>query len=129
MTTTGPTTATAGNTPPQAEVARVRPAEHVAAPSPIPMPKESIQEMAQKTGASLQVNQEDLKAAIEELKQLSDSAGRNLGFSVDEVMNRAVVVVSDKDSGKVVRQIPAEVVVKVAHSIEQMKGILFDETL
>jgi flagellar protein FlaG len=129
MATTGPITAAAGNTPPQAEAVRARPAEQAAASRSGLISKESIQEVARKTGASIEINQEELKAAIEELKQLSDAAGRNLGFSMDQVMNRPVVVVSDKDSGKVVRQIPAEVVIKVAHSIEQMKGILFDETL
>jgi len=109
---------------------RVRAAESSPKPPEVEAKSQRlIQEVADKTGASIRVNQEELKAAIEELKQLSNDAGRNLGFSVDQVMNRPVVVVSDKDSGKVVRQIPAEVVVKVAHSIEQMKGILFDETL
>lgn len=129
MTTTGPITAATHNTPPQAEAVRARPVEQAVASRSGQNLNESIQEVARKTGASIEINQEELKAAIEELKQLSDSAGRNLGFSMDQVMNRPVVVVSDKDSGKVVRQIPAEVVIRVAHSIEQMKGILFDETL
>lgn len=129
MTTIGPITAATHNTPPQAEAVRARPVEQAVASRSGQNLNESIQEVARKTGASIEINQEELKAAIEELKQLSDSAGRNLGFSMDQVMNRPVVVVSDKDSGKVVRQIPAEVVIRVAHSIEQMKGILFDETL
>jgi len=129
MTTTGPITAAAGNPPPQVEAVRVRPTQQTSVAAQDVMSKETIQAVAEKTGASIQVNQEELASAIEELKQLSDVSGRNLGFSVDQVMNRPVVVVSDKSSGKIVRQIPAEVVIKVAHSIEQMKGILFDETL
>jgi len=130
MATIGQTQAGSVISPAAAEgQGRVRAAESSLKPLEVESkPQRLIQEVADKTGASIRVNQEELQAAIEELKQLSDDAGRNLGFSVDQVMNRPVVVVSDKDSGNVVRQIPAEVVVKVAHSIEQMKGILFDET-
>jgi len=39
-----------------------------------------------------------------------------------------VITVTDSQTGKVVRQIPFEVVVHVAHSIEKMKGLLFDKT-
>jgi uncharacterized FlaG/YvyC family protein len=34
--------------------------------------------------------------------------------------------VTDKTSGELVRQIPAEEVLHVSHNIERMKGILFD---
>jgi flagellar protein FlaG len=40
-----------------------------------------------------------------------------------------VITVTDKDTGEVIRQIPTEVVVRVAHSIEKMKGLLFDQSL
>jgi len=30
------------------------------------------------------------------------------------------------NSGEVIRQIPTEVVVRVAHNIEKLKGLLFD---
>jgi len=36
-----------------------------------------------------------------------------------------VVTVRSAETGEVVRQIPNETVVKVAHNIEKMKGLLF----
>jgi len=39
------------------------------------------------------------------------------------------VTVSNLETGQVIRQIPDEVVVRVAHSIEKMKGLLFDGKL
>ena len=54
---------------------------------------------------------------------------RSLGFAQDTAVSGPVITVTDKESGKVVRQIPVEAVVRVAHSIEKMKGLLFDKVL
>ena len=67
--------------------------------------------------------------ALAELKRLADNSGRSLGFTKDPAVNGPVITVTDLDTGKVVRQIPMEVVVRVAHSIEKMKGLLFDKSL
>ena len=53
----------------------------------------------------------------------------SLKFRVDEVVEKPIVTVVDQDSGKVVRQLPSEELVRIAHSIESMKGVLFDATI
>jgi flagellar protein FlaG len=71
---------------------------------------------------------ENLKHAIDELnKQLADS-GRSLGIRMDDVLNTPVVTVKSTRTGEVIRQIPSEAVLKVAHTFEQLKGLLVDET-
>jgi flagellar protein FlaG len=45
---------------------------------------------------------------------------------MDEAVGGPVVTVRSADTGEVVRQIPNEVVVRVAHSIEKMKGLMFN---
>ena len=57
-------------------------------------------------------------------KQMS-STKRGLGFQVDEAVGGPVVTVRSAESGEVVRQIPNEVVVRIAHNIEKYKGLLF----
>lgn len=74
-------------------------------------------------------NRKELDHALDELKRLADNSGRSLGFSKDQAVSGPVITVTDKDTGEVVRQIPTEVVVRVAHSIEKMKGLLFDKSL
>jgi flagellar protein FlaG len=49
-----------------------------------------------------------------------------LSFSVDDVANKVVLTVKNRE-GEVVRQIPNEVVLRVAHNIEEMKGLMQDE--
>jgi uncharacterized FlaG/YvyC family protein len=45
---------------------------------------------------------------------------------MDEILNSPVVTVVSESTGEVVRQIPNEVVVRVAHNIERMKGLFFN---
>ena len=54
------------------------------------------------------------------------STNRGLGFHMDEAVGGPVVTVRSSETGEVVRQIPNEVVVRVAHSIEKMKGLMFN---
>jgi flagellar protein FlaG len=83
----------------------------------------------QRSGEAIANNRIEIEQAMAELKRLADNSGRSLGFSHDKAVGGPVVTVTDKDTGKVVRQIPTEVVVRVAHSIEHMKGLLFDQSL
>jgi flagellar protein FlaG len=69
-----------------------------------------------------------LEEAVQQLNEQSRRNGRDLNFRVDEVVDRTVITVRSKHSGEVVRQIPSETVLKVAHSIEDMKGLLLNET-
>ena len=78
---------------------------------------------------TLMNNRREIDSALAELKRLADNSGRTLGFSRDPAVSGPVITVTDSDTGKVVRQIPVEVVVRVAHSIEKMKGLLFDKAL
>jgi flagellar protein FlaG len=70
----------------------------------------------------------NLHAAIEKLNEQVERNGRGLDFSVDERLNRPVITVRSTSTGEVVRTIPTEVVIKVAHSIEDIKGLLLDQT-
>jgi len=76
---------------------------------------------------------EDLRKNIQEaVGRLNDqmaSRGRHLRFSVDEEINRTVITIKNRQTGEVVRQIPSEEVVKLAHSIEDLKGLLFNEEM
>lgn len=65
---------------------------------------------------------------IRELEsKLPTTASKGLQFTMDEVLHRPIVSVVDKESGKVLRQLPAEEVVRAARNIEYMRGILFDD--
>ncbi len=71
---------------------------------------------------------QDLKEAIDLLNNQVSKHNLGLGFVMDEALGRPVVTVRNTESGEVVRQIPNEVVVKVAHNIEAFKGLLHNGT-
>lgn len=72
---------------------------------------------------------ENLHEAIEKLNDQVERNGRGLNFSVDDRLNRPIITVRSTATGEVVRTIPNEVVIKVAHNIEDIKGLLMDQRL
>ena len=68
-----------------------------------------------------------LEEATEHLNKQMKRNNRDLSFSVDDVSNKVVVTVKNRESGEVVRQIPSEVALRVAHNLDNMKGLMQDE--
>ena len=91
-------------------------------PVVMPPPKAEIQFDAEKMRANLQ-------EAINRINEMMRDGGRGLNFSMDNKLGRPIVLVRNLESGEVIRQIPNEVVVKVAHSIEDLKGMLHNESV
>lgn len=77
-------------------------------------------------GADLQNLHKSIEASVERLNVMMKDSGRNLNIGMDKALGGPVVTVRNAESGEVVRQIPNEVVVKMAHSIEAFKGWLHD---
>jgi flagellar protein FlaG len=71
--------------------------------------------------------QKQLEEAVERINEQVKDYGRDLGFSVDRKINAFIITVRNTNTGEVIRQIPNEVVVKFAHSMENLKGLLFNE--
>lgn len=69
-----------------------------------------------------------IQDSVAKLNQMLKDTGRNLSIGVDSAlgMGSSVITVKSTESGEVVRMIPNEVVVKLAHSIEAFKGWLKD---
>jgi flagellar protein FlaG len=70
-----------------------------------------------------------LQDAIATLNERMKSSQKDLSFSVDQISKRFVVTVMDQNTGEVIRSIPGESVLRVAHNIEALKGVLFEESL
>lgn len=89
--------------------------------------------VAPKPAAELITNSErmrqNLDAALEHINSVMRDGGRNLSFSIDPALGRPIVVVRKEDTGEVIRQFPNEVVIKVAHSIEALKGVLLNKEI
>ena len=71
-------------------------------------------------------SRQNLQEAVKALNEQMAASKTGLGFSVDKSLNTPVVTVRNTATGEVVRQIPTETVVRLAHSIDDMKGILLN---
>ncbi|MFG3453413.1 flagellar protein FlaG [Stutzerimonas stutzeri] len=70
----------------------------------------------------------DVGEAVERIRTQMHTLQRNLNFSVDDSTGEVVVQVLDGDSGKVVRQIPSEDILRLAERLDEMRSLLFEAT-
>ncbi len=74
--------------------------------------------------APAKVDAEDVKQAALEINQALKSLNDHLQFSVDDTTKNMVVKLIDGDTGKVLRQIPPEEILKLRAYYRQHEGLL-----
>jgi len=72
---------------------------------------------------------ESIEEAVEVLNEALNRKHTSAQIRRDDELNRFLVTIKDKESGEVVREVPPEALLKFARNLEELKGILFDETL
>lgn len=92
------------------------------APAELSIPKAEIR-------VDLERESQDVREAIGRLNDMLTASARSVSFSMDERLGRPIVYVKNSTTGEVIRQIPNEVVVRIAHSIEDLKGLLHNEKI
>ena len=95
-------------------------------------PVDEISRIEQVEGRSLEIvnasfSVDRVRDMVRELEAALPKASNSLSFRVDDVLNRPVITVVDKNSGEVVRTLPSDEVVRVMHNIDKMRGILFED--
>ena len=123
-------------TPTTAQPVAARPVVEVAQASQ-PAPTQAAQAerpvVAPPKKAEVQVDPEvmrkNLQEAIDRINKMVSDGGRALQFSFDDKAATPVILVKNRESGEVIRQIPNEVVIKVAHSIDDLKGMLHNQAV
>lgn len=79
----------------------------------------------------LQVNsrsepeREQVLAAVTDMQDYVDAAGRNIQFQLDDDSGRMVVKVTEASTGDVIRQMPSEEALRLAENLAEMSGVLF----
>ena len=107
--------------------------ERAAATASVPTAASAKPEVAMPKWAELtldpQARARDVKEAIANINEQMQRNGHGLAFSVDDALNRTVITVTNSESGEVVRQIPDETLLRVAHNLHRIAGLLKDETI
>ncbi len=73
-----------------------------------------------------EVSHDDVKKTVEELSQYVEKFSTHISFSIDPEREEPMILVKDKESGKVIRQIPPKEVVELRKRMEEIAGIIFD---
>ncbi|WP_087503404.1 flagellar protein FlaG [Pseudomonas sp. SID14000] len=69
---------------------------------------------------------EKVKKAVSEIEKFLSSTRRNLEFSTDEESGKIVVKVIASETGELIRQLPSEEALRIAHSLSDVNSLLFD---
>ena len=71
----------------------------------------------------------NLKEAISQLNQQMIDSNQHLGFELNDHIKGPVITVHNTHTGEVVRKIPSDEVLRVAQSIDSLKGVIFNKNL
>ena len=72
-------------------------------------------------------SRENIKEAVDILNTQMTSNKRGIGFTVNNDSNTPIVTVRNTSTGEVVRQIPNDVVIKLATGLDNSKGIIHNK--
>ena len=69
---------------------------------------------------------DNVKKAVSQVEEFMKQTQRKLQFSTDEESGKIVVKVVASETGELIRQIPSEEALRIAHSLSDVKRVLFD---
>lgn len=82
----------------------------------------------QQTQNASQMDVEDaIRTVQKKLKKFREVLKSEAEFQIDRSTGMVIVKIKDKDTGQIIRQIPPDVVVKLAKTIDEFLGMLLDE--
>ena len=111
---------------PQVRPSTAAPIPGAAAPAPAPAGPKVIEIARPQIKVDEEGDHKRLQQAVDRMNAKMVDGGRGLAFRVDPDLGRPVVTVTNKETGEVIRQIPNEVVIRLARSIEDTKGLLLN---
>ena len=91
------------------------------APAPAPAKQHTSEQVKQPSS-------EQVRQTVEAMKQvLKPIVANALDFSIDKESGKTVVRVTDAETGDMIRQIPSEELLAIAHSLDKLQGILLKQ--
>ena len=72
----------------------------------------------------MQPTRETVARAAEQMQKFVSTMGRNLNFSIDGETGHHIVRVTNPATGEVVRQLPSEEMLRIAHSLTQISALV-----
>jgi flagellar protein FlaG len=94
-------------------------------PHPNPVQDRMLRDVAAKADKEKRAK---VEAAVKKLADVVNAGSIELSFSVDQSSDQIVVRVTDANTGKVIRQIPSEEMLRLSRNIKEMIGLFYDHS-
>lgn len=90
-----------------------------------PRPAAAAGEVA--TPAPAEPTHEELRRTVEALRKALAPVARDLRFSIDQQTGKTVITVTDVATQEVIRQIPSQEALDIAHALDRLQGVLLKQ--
>jgi Uncharacterized flagellar protein FlaG len=85
-----------------------------------------VDQQVQDTKEKSDVKPEELQRLIEEVKRKFDMLSKYLKIDIDQELEIPVVKIMERDTNRVIRQIPPEYLLELMKRIDQLLGLLME---
>lgn len=68
-----------------------------------------------------------VQQAVQKIQDAVANLAHNLRFSIDEDTGRTIIKVMDIHTEEVIRQIPTKEAIEIAHTLDRVQGLLFND--
>ena len=82
-----------------------------------------------KEGVAAKLSTEQTRQSLQEINKVLSGMSISVQFEIDPNYKDLIVKVVDQQSGKVIRQIPTEDVVRISKAMDNLKGLLFSQSV
>ena len=101
-----------------------KPAEAVVNAVPAPKPEADVRDAKLDKPDAKQVQQ-----SLDDINKVMAGFSISVHFQIDPDYKELIVKVVDQDTGKLIRQIPTEEVVRMSKAMDNLKGLLFAQSV
>jgi len=84
-------------------------------------------EIKQRLEVNRKVSNEEIQKIIEEIKRKLDYLNKYLKIEIDQDLEIPVVKIIERDTDRIIRQIPPEYLLELMKRIDEMLGVLLNE--
>lgn len=82
-----------------------------------------------KDGEAARHSAEQTRQSLQDINKVLAGLSISVQFQIDPNYKDVIVKVVDQDSGKLIRQIPTEDVVRISKAMDNLKGLLFAQSV
>ncbi len=89
--------------------------------------QKEVEQQTKEAQAERKISSEELQRLLEEIKRKFDMLSKYLKIDIDQELEIPVVKIMERDTNKVVRQIPPDYLLELMKRIDQLLGLLVEK--